>query len=163
MVARKGTWVFYRKWKTHKRISRKSNWTFQTEMSHKSSEISIETIFSDVISSGEMSSEYKDKQGGGAGQPLSKSENNEGKKTLTNGMSRVHRILTDDEMANGRTTRWTELEIHGLWASKNFQNYVRLFQVEWKTCRLPSGVWIIYQRCSWTITNWHGCRQRSRR
>ncbi|CAI2350728.1 unnamed protein product [Caenorhabditis sp. 36 PRJEB53466] len=62
---------------------------------------------------GEMSSEYKDKQGGGAGQPLTKSENNDGKKTLTNGMSRVHRILTDEEMANGRTMRWTELEIHG--------------------------------------------------
>lgn len=60
-----------------------------------------------------MTSEYKDKQGGGAGQPLTKSENNDGKKTLTNGMSRVHRVLTEDEIASGRSTRWTELEIHG--------------------------------------------------
>uniref|UniRef100_A0A1I7XDI4 Leucine rich repeat containing 36 n=1 Tax=Heterorhabditis bacteriophora TaxID=37862 RepID=A0A1I7XDI4_HETBA len=59
------------------------------------------------------SGEYKDKQGGGAGLPLSKIENNEGKKTLTNGMSRVHRILTEDEISQGKTTRWSELEIHG--------------------------------------------------
>uniref|UniRef100_A0A1I7TX84 poly(A)-specific ribonuclease n=1 Tax=Caenorhabditis tropicalis TaxID=1561998 RepID=A0A1I7TX84_9PELO len=67
----------------------------------------------DVMASGEMTSEYKDKHCGGAGQPLTKSENNDGKKVLTNGMSRVHRVLTDDELASGRSTRWTELEIHG--------------------------------------------------
>ncbi|KAK6747565.1 hypothetical protein RB195_000640 [Necator americanus] len=59
------------------------------------------------------SGEYKDKQGGGAGLPLTKVENNEGKKVLTNGMSRVHRILSEDEINQGKTTRWTELEIHG--------------------------------------------------
>ncbi|EPB68847.1 hypothetical protein ANCCEY_12068 [Ancylostoma ceylanicum] len=58
------------------------------------------------------SGEYKDKQGGGAGLPLTKVENNEGKKVLTNGMSRVHRILSEDEINQGKTTRWTELEIH---------------------------------------------------
>ncbi|VDM63174.1 unnamed protein product [Angiostrongylus costaricensis] len=59
------------------------------------------------------SEEYKDKQGGGAGLPLTKVENNDGKKVLTNGMSRVHRILSEDEINQGKTTRWTELEIHG--------------------------------------------------
>lgn len=59
------------------------------------------------------SGEYKDKQGGGAGLPLTKVENNDGKKVLTNGMSRVHRILSEDEINQGKTTRWTELEIHG--------------------------------------------------
>ncbi|KAK6058946.1 hypothetical protein COOONC_03457 [Cooperia oncophora] len=58
------------------------------------------------------SGEYKDKQGGGAGLPLTKVENNDGKKVLTNGMSRVHRILSEDEINQGKTTRWTELEIH---------------------------------------------------
>lgn len=28
-------------------------------------------------------------------------------------MQRVHRILTDEELAQGKTTRWMELEIHG--------------------------------------------------
>ncbi|CAB3409478.1 unnamed protein product [Caenorhabditis bovis] len=70
---------------------------------------------SDAHHSNDMSSngEYKDKQGSGAGLPLTKSENSDGKKTLSNGMSRVHRVYTDEELAQGRNTRWTELEIHG--------------------------------------------------
>lgn len=79
------------------------------------------------MSSGDMTSEYKDKQGGGAGQPLTKSENNDGKKTLTNGMSRVHRVLTEDEIASGRSTRWTELEIHGNHFWKLFQFLFEIF------------------------------------
>ncbi|EGT40060.1 hypothetical protein CAEBREN_19479 [Caenorhabditis brenneri] len=65
------------------------------------------------MSSGDMSSEYKEKPCGGAGQPLTKSENSDGKKLLSNGMLRVHRVLTDEEINNGRPTWWTELEIHG--------------------------------------------------
>ncbi|EYC40985.1 hypothetical protein Y032_0587g345 [Ancylostoma ceylanicum] len=76
----------------------------------------------DTMQNGELngSGEYKDKQGGGAGLPLTKVENNEGKKVLTNGMSRVHRILSEDEINQGKTTRWTELEIHG--RVKNLSN-----------------------------------------
>ncbi|EFP08483.1 hypothetical protein GCK72_014289 [Caenorhabditis remanei] len=65
------------------------------------------------MSTGEMSSEYKDKQCGGAGQPLTKAENPDGRKMLPNGMNRVHKVLTDEELAKGMSTRWTELEIHG--------------------------------------------------
>uniref|UniRef100_A0A8R1E7X7 Leucine-rich repeat protein soc-2 homolog n=1 Tax=Caenorhabditis japonica TaxID=281687 RepID=A0A8R1E7X7_CAEJA len=73
----------------------------------------VRVLKSDVMSSGEVSAEYKDKQGGGAGQPMTKLENNDGKKQLGNGMSRIHRILSDEEMASGKTTQWRELEIHG--------------------------------------------------
>ncbi|KAI1703847.1 endonuclease/Exonuclease/phosphatase family domain-containing protein [Ditylenchus destructor] len=55
--------------------------------------------------------EYK--SGGNAGFPLSKSENPDGKKLMSNGTYRVHRLLTDEEMAQGRQSRWTELEVHG--------------------------------------------------
>lgn len=41
----------------------------------------------------------------------------DGKKQLTNGMSRVHQILTEEEIAQGKTTRWMELEIHGLFVN----------------------------------------------
>uniref|UniRef100_A0A915CY62 poly(A)-specific ribonuclease n=1 Tax=Ditylenchus dipsaci TaxID=166011 RepID=A0A915CY62_9BILA len=58
-----------------------------------------------------LAHEYK--SGGNAGVPLSKVENPEGKKVISNGISRVHRLLTDEEIAQGRQSRWTELEIHG--------------------------------------------------
>ncbi|CAD6197925.1 unnamed protein product [Caenorhabditis auriculariae] len=75
----------------------------------------VRILKSDGMNTGDSSAngEYKDKQGGGAGLPVTKMENNDGKKTLTNGMSRVHRILTDEEINQGKQTRWTELEIHG--------------------------------------------------
>lgn len=56
--------------------------------------------------------DYKDKEDG-AGCPLTKSENAEGKKLLPNGMSRVHRIMTEEEILLGKPTRWTEMELHG--------------------------------------------------
>lgn len=59
-----------------------------------------------------LAHEYK--SGGNAGVPLSKADNPDGKKIVSNGMARVHRLMTDDEIAQGRQTRWTELEIHGL-------------------------------------------------
>ena len=37
---------------------------------------------------------------------------------ISNGCSRIHRILTDEERFRGYKTRWTELEVHGL-----FLNY----------------------------------------
>ncbi|VDN44990.1 unnamed protein product [Gongylonema pulchrum] len=46
-----------------------------------------------------------------AGRPLTKQESNDGRKKLLNGMWRVHRIMTEEERAQGKQTRWTELEI----------------------------------------------------
>ncbi|VDK87729.1 unnamed protein product [Litomosoides sigmodontis] len=48
-----------------------------------------------------------------AGLPLTKSESTDGRKKLPNGMLRVHRILTEEELAQGKEPRWTELEIRG--------------------------------------------------
>lgn len=56
-----------------------------------------------------LAHEYK--SGGNLGVPLPKSENPDGKKIVSNNMARVHRILTDEEIAQGRQTRWTELEV----------------------------------------------------
>lgn len=53
------------------------------------------------------------KTGGSAGFPKTKAENADGKKQLSNGMYRQHRIMTDEEVAAGKQTRWMELEIHG--------------------------------------------------
>ncbi|MFH4980361.1 hypothetical protein AB6A40_007070 [Gnathostoma spinigerum] len=69
--------------------------------------------------------EYK--YGGSAGLPLTKNENSDGKKKLMNGMYRQHRILSEEEIAVGKETRWMELEIHGrvknlssgLWSMRN--------------------------------------------
>lgn len=49
-----------------------------------------------------------------AGLPLTKSESTDGRKKLPNGMLRVHRIMTEEELAQGKEPRWTELEIRGL-------------------------------------------------
>lgn len=49
-----------------------------------------------------------------AGLPLTKSESTDGRKKLPNGMFRVHRIMTEEELAQGKEPRWTELEIRGL-------------------------------------------------
>ncbi|OZC10291.1 CCR4-NOT transcription complex subunit 6-like family protein [Onchocerca flexuosa] len=48
-----------------------------------------------------------------AGLPLTKSESTDGRKKLPNGMLRVHRIMTEEELAQGKEPRWTELEIRG--------------------------------------------------
>ncbi|VDM96694.1 unnamed protein product [Thelazia callipaeda] len=48
-----------------------------------------------------------------AGLPLTRSESTDGKKKLPNGMYRVHRIMTEEELAQGKEPRWTELEIRG--------------------------------------------------
>jgi hypothetical protein len=53
------------------------------------------------------------KSGSSAGLPQTKSENADGRKQLGNGMYRQHRIMSDDEVAAGKGTRWLELEIHG--------------------------------------------------
>uniref|UniRef100_A0A914KGR9 poly(A)-specific ribonuclease n=1 Tax=Meloidogyne incognita TaxID=6306 RepID=A0A914KGR9_MELIC len=53
------------------------------------------------------------KIGGNAGAPLTRAENPDGKKVISNGCSRIHRILTDEERFRGCKTRWTELEVHG--------------------------------------------------
>lgn len=58
-----------------------------------------------------LSSEFK--IGGNAGVPLTRVENPDGKKVISNGCSRIHRILTDEERFRGCKTRWTELEVHG--------------------------------------------------
>jgi hypothetical protein len=58
-----------------------------------------------------MITDYKDDSG--VGMPVTKAESHEGRKQLSNGMYRVHRVLTDDEVNQGKGTRWTELEIHG--------------------------------------------------
>lgn len=58
-----------------------------------------------------LTSDYKDDNG--VGFPVTRSENPDGKKQLSNGMYRQHRVYTDDEIALGRQTRWTELEVHG--------------------------------------------------
>lgn len=64
---------------------------------------------------------------GSVGFPVTKNESADGKKMLTNGMYRIHRIMTEEEIAQGKESRWTELEIHGrvkninsgLWKMKN--------------------------------------------
>ncbi|EJW80170.1 hypothetical protein WUBG_08921, partial [Wuchereria bancrofti] len=48
-----------------------------------------------------------------AGLPLTKSESTDGRKKLPNGMLRMHRIMTEEELAQGKEPRWTELEIRG--------------------------------------------------
>uniref|UniRef100_A0A914UJH7 Uncharacterized protein n=1 Tax=Plectus sambesii TaxID=2011161 RepID=A0A914UJH7_9BILA len=53
------------------------------------------------------------KSGGSAGFPKTKAECADGKKQLSNGMYRQHRIMTDEELNAGKGTRWMELEIHG--------------------------------------------------
>uniref|UniRef100_A0A914CJR2 poly(A)-specific ribonuclease n=1 Tax=Acrobeloides nanus TaxID=290746 RepID=A0A914CJR2_9BILA len=58
-----------------------------------------------------MITDYKDDNG--VGMPVTKAESHEGRKQLSNGMYRIHRVLTDDEVAQGKGTRWTELEVHG--------------------------------------------------
>ncbi|CAI5447296.1 unnamed protein product [Caenorhabditis angaria] len=91
------------------------------------------------------SGEYKDKQGGGAGLPVTKGEVKDGKKMLPNGMSRVHRVYTEEEIAQGKSTRWTELEIHGrvrnlspsLW---NIQHLSALFLNGNQLQRLPPEI-----------------------
>ncbi|CAJ0579635.1 unnamed protein product, partial [Mesorhabditis spiculigera] len=62
----------------------------------------------------------------GVGLPVTKMEGSDGKKQLTNGMQRVHRILTEEELNQGKSTRWMELEIHGRvrnLAPSMFNNY----------------------------------------
>uniref|UniRef100_A0A914ID77 poly(A)-specific ribonuclease n=1 Tax=Globodera rostochiensis TaxID=31243 RepID=A0A914ID77_GLORO len=54
------------------------------------------------------------KANGIAGCPMTRAENPDGKKVISNGLARVHRILTDEEQSRGCKTRWTELEVHGL-------------------------------------------------
>lgn len=58
-----------------------------------------------------LAHEYK--SGGNAGLPLTKTENPDGKKLISNGIYRVHRLMTEEEVAAGKQSRWTELEIHG--------------------------------------------------
>ncbi|CAI4228362.1 unnamed protein product [Auanema sp. JU1783] len=70
--------------------------------------------------------EYKEHYGSGAGLPLMKTDKNDGKKTLTNGLTRTHRLLTEEEIAQGKPARWTELEIHG--RVKNLSNSLWRFQ-----------------------------------
>ena len=50
---------------------------------------------------------------GSVGFPAKSGDGSEGKKQLSNGMYRQHRILSDEEVQQGKKTRWTELEIHG--------------------------------------------------
>lgn len=64
-----------------------------------------------LSSSSPLTHEYK--YGGSAGFPLRKEENPDGKKQLSNGMCRTHRIMAREEVEAGRPTRWTELEVHG--------------------------------------------------
>lgn len=69
--------------------------------------------------------EHDYKSGGSAGFPKTKAENADGKKQLSNGMYRQHRIMTDEELSAGKETRWMELEIHGLLLASFFcsRNY----------------------------------------
>lgn len=63
------------------------------------------------MANGDSPPDYK--PGGSAGLPVTKAENADGRKQLLNGMHRVHRIMTEEELAQGKQPRWTELEIHG--------------------------------------------------
>ncbi|KAL3114948.1 hypothetical protein niasHT_011384 [Heterodera trifolii] len=54
------------------------------------------------------------KSNGNAGCPLTRAENPDGKKVISNGLARIHRILTDEEQSRGCKTRWNELEVHGM-------------------------------------------------
>lgn len=54
------------------------------------------------------------KTGSISGVPLSKAENPDGKKLITNGLYREHRFLNEEEVAQGKQTQWFELEVHGL-------------------------------------------------
>ena len=56
------------------------------------------------------------KYAGSAGLPLDSSESvapAETRRTLRNHASRMHRVLTQDEIAMGKQARWLEIEIHG--------------------------------------------------
>ncbi|KAI6218823.1 Leucine-rich repeat and Endonuclease exonuclease phosphatase domain containing protein [Aphelenchoides fujianensis] len=52
---------------------------------------------------------------GSAGMPLPAEEvgENQGRRTLRNQASRIHRLLSPEEIENGKQARWLELEIHG--------------------------------------------------
>ncbi|KHN84421.1 CCR4-NOT transcription complex subunit 6-like [Toxocara canis] len=63
------------------------------------------------MANGDSPPDYK--PGGSAGLPVTKAENAEGRKQLLNGMHRMHRIMTEEEIAQGKQPRWTELEVHG--------------------------------------------------
>lgn len=65
-------------------------------------------------SSNNLHHAYDYKSGSSAGLPQTKTENADGRKQLGNGMYRQHRIMSDDEVAAGKGTRWLELEIHGM-------------------------------------------------
>lgn len=53
------------------------------------------------------------KTGSLSGMPQSKVDNPDGKKLITNGLYRVHRLLNEEEVAQGKITQWYELEVHG--------------------------------------------------
>ncbi|CAJ0929179.1 unnamed protein product, partial [Mesorhabditis belari] len=97
---------------------------------------------------GEMTREdYKEREVYvGVGLPLTKSEGSDGKKQLTNGMQRVHRILTDEELAQGKTTRWQEMEIHGRIRNispsmfMNYQHITALFMNGNQLTRIPAEI-----------------------
>lgn len=50
---------------------------------------------------------------GMSGLPVTTEENPEGRRTLRNNASRTHRLLSRDELENGKQARWLELEVHG--------------------------------------------------
>ncbi|CAD5220592.1 unnamed protein product [Bursaphelenchus okinawaensis] len=50
---------------------------------------------------------------GTVGLPLTKDEGSEGRKILKNGAQRTHRILSEDELSQGKQARWLEMEVHG--------------------------------------------------
>lgn len=50
---------------------------------------------------------------GMAGLPVTHEESAEGRRVLRNNASRTHRILSRDELENGKQARWLELEVHG--------------------------------------------------
>lgn len=97
------------------------------------------------MQNGDLTNDYKEKEHGGAGLPLTKAEGGDGKKQLTNGMSRMHRILSDEELAQGKQTRWMEMEIHGkvrniapsLW---NLQHLTALFLNGNQLARIPGEI-----------------------
>jgi hypothetical protein len=51
---------------------------------------------------------------GKAGLPVTLDQSTtEGRKILRNSASRTHRLLSADELENGKQARWLELEVHG--------------------------------------------------
>ena len=60
-----------------------------------------------------LSSEWRYE--GMAGLPVAAEENpdGQGRRILQNGASRVHRVLSPDELENGKQARWLELANHG--------------------------------------------------